>query len=189
MRDLVAQTSLQASQLVLPMFVREGITEPQPISSMPGVVQHSRDSLRKAAVEAAEAGLRGVMLFGVPETKDAIGSGATDPDGILNVAIADVVAGSAKVAQLVTDKGADAERDVHTRYLQHMIDLDVDNTRRLLALWEQQETETFLVSDVGETSFIFGENFGALLQRKLALTEQYRDRAPRIDSEILWRLP
>ncbi|WP_374220794.1 porphobilinogen synthase [Pimelobacter simplex] len=91
MRDLVAETTLRPEQLVLPAFVREGAGEPTPISSMPGVVQHSRDSLRKAAVEAAEAGLRGIMLFGVPLTKDATGTGATDPDGILNVAIADVV--------------------------------------------------------------------------------------------------
>ncbi|MBM7518186.1 porphobilinogen synthase [Nocardioides nitrophenolicus] len=91
-RDLVAEVTLRPEQLVLPVFVREGASEPIPISSMPGVVQHTRDSLRKAAVEAAEAGLRGIMLFGVPETKDAVGSGATDPDGILNVAIADVVA-------------------------------------------------------------------------------------------------
>jgi porphobilinogen synthase len=73
------------------MFVREGIGEPVPISSMPGVVQHTRDTLRKAVVEAASAGIKGVMLFGIPETKDALGTGATDPDGILNVAIADVV--------------------------------------------------------------------------------------------------
>ncbi|WP_408897920.1 porphobilinogen synthase [Nocardioides sp. R1-1] len=92
MRELVAETTLRPSQLVLPAFVREGATETTPISSMPGVVQHTRDSLRKAAVEAAEAGLRGIMLFGVPTTKDAVGSGATDPDGILNVAIADVAA-------------------------------------------------------------------------------------------------
>ncbi|TWG90576.1 porphobilinogen synthase [Nocardioides sp. J9] len=91
MRDLVAETTLRPAQLVLPMFVREGASEPAPISSMPGVVQHSRDSLRRAATEAAEAGLRGVMLFGVPQAKDADGTGATDPDGILNVAIADVV--------------------------------------------------------------------------------------------------
>lgn len=92
MRDLVAQTTLRPEHLILPVFVREGATEPTPIGSMPGVVQHTRDSLRKAAVEAVEAGLRGIMLFGVPETKDALGSGATDPAGILNVAIADVVA-------------------------------------------------------------------------------------------------
>ena len=92
MRDLAAQTVLRPEQLILPVFVREGATEPSPISSMPGVVQHTRDTLRKAAVEAAEVGLKGIMLFGIPETKDADGSGATDPAGILNVAIADVAA-------------------------------------------------------------------------------------------------
>ncbi|WP_183095651.1 porphobilinogen synthase [Nocardioides stalactiti] len=92
MRELVAATTLRPAQLVLPLFVREGLTEPKPISSMPGVVQHTRDTLRKAVVEAAEAGIRGVMLFGIPEAKDAAGSGALDPDGILNLAIADVAA-------------------------------------------------------------------------------------------------
>ncbi len=92
LRRLVAETSLEARQLVLPVFVREGATEPTPIGSMPGVVQHTRDSVRKAAAEAAELGLGGIMLFGVPTRKDAVGSGALDPDGILNVAIRDVVA-------------------------------------------------------------------------------------------------
>ena len=85
-RDLVRETSLLPGQLVLPLFVREGITEPVQIGSMPGVAQHSLDSLRAAAVEAAEAGVGGVMLFGVPEVRDALGSGADDPHGILNVA-------------------------------------------------------------------------------------------------------
>jgi porphobilinogen synthase len=92
LRRLVAETSLEARQLILPAFVREGAGEPTPIGSMPGVVQHTRDSLRKAAAEAAELGLGGIMLFGVPEHKDARGSGAVDPAGILNVAIADCVA-------------------------------------------------------------------------------------------------
>ncbi|MGH3445057.1 MAG: porphobilinogen synthase [Nocardioidaceae bacterium] len=92
LRSMVAETSLSPGRLVLPMFVREGASEPVPISSMPGVVQHTRDSLRKAVQEAAEAGLGGVMLFGVPAHKDAGGSGAVDPEGILNVAIADAVA-------------------------------------------------------------------------------------------------
>ena len=74
------------------MFVREGLAEPTPIGSMPGVMQHSRDSLRKAAVEAVSAGVGGLMLFGVPSSRDAKGSGATDDEGILNVAIRDVVA-------------------------------------------------------------------------------------------------
>jgi porphobilinogen synthase len=92
LRRLVAETAVGPSQLVLPVFVREGIEAPQPISSMPGVVQHTRDSLRKAVAEAADLGLGGVMLFGVPATKDERGSGALDPAGILNLAIADVVA-------------------------------------------------------------------------------------------------
>jgi porphobilinogen synthase len=88
---MVAETRVHPAELILPMFVREGLTEPRPISSMPGVVQHTRESLRKAAAEAVQAGVGGIMLFGVPEHKDDLGSGGTDPDGILNVAIRDVV--------------------------------------------------------------------------------------------------
>ncbi len=91
LRRMVAETDVRASQLVLPLFVREGASEPTPIASMPGVVQHTRDTLRKAASEAAEAGLGGVMLFGIPATKNASGSAGIDPAGILNVAISDVV--------------------------------------------------------------------------------------------------
>ena len=90
MRAMVAETSVAPRQLVLPLFVAESLTEPRPITSMPGVVQHSLDSLRKAAVEAAQAGLAGVMLFGIPTHKDARGSGAVDPDGILTRAISAV---------------------------------------------------------------------------------------------------
>ncbi len=101
MRRLVAETRLHPADLILPLFVREGTTEVIPISSMPGVVQHSLDSLKGAVAEAAELGLGGVMLFGVPEHKDAVGSGATDPDGILNVAtrVAVAEAGDALVVQ------------------------------------------------------------------------------------------
>jgi len=90
MRAMVAETAVAPRQLVLPAFVAEGLAEPRPISSMPGVVQHTMDTLRKASVEAAQAGLAGVMLFGVPEHKDAQGSGAVDPDGILTRAVAAV---------------------------------------------------------------------------------------------------
>jgi len=89
---MVAETSLAPRHLVLPMFVAEGLSEPRAIASMPGVVQHSRSSLRRAAAEAVEAGVGGVMLFGIPTSRDAQGSGGLDPEGILNVAIADVVA-------------------------------------------------------------------------------------------------
>ena len=84
---MVAQTRLHPADLVLPVFVREGATEAQPIASMPGVVQHSLDSLVAVAHQGVEAGLGGLMLFGVPVTRDAVGSGADDPEGILNVAL------------------------------------------------------------------------------------------------------
>jgi porphobilinogen synthase len=90
-RKLVSETTLEPRQLILPMFVREDATEPIAISSMPGVYQHTRDTARKAVAEAAQLGLGGVMLFGVPAEKDEVGSGALDPDGILNVAIRDAV--------------------------------------------------------------------------------------------------
>ncbi|MEO6996689.1 MAG: porphobilinogen synthase [Terracoccus sp.] len=87
MRALVAETRLHPRELVLPVFVAEGLDEPRPITSMPGVVQHSLDSLADLAGRAVSAGLGGLMLFGVPEHKDATGSGALDPDGILNRAL------------------------------------------------------------------------------------------------------
>jgi porphobilinogen synthase len=87
MRRLVRETTLRPHQLVLPVFVKQGATEPLPIAAMPGVVQHSAESLRKAAADAVAAGVGGIMLFGVPTTRDATGSGATDPDGVLNAAL------------------------------------------------------------------------------------------------------
>ena len=87
LRALVAQTRLHPAELVLPVFVREGATQAQPITSMPGVVQHCLDSLVAVAHEAVAAGLGGLMIFGVPITRDATGSGADDPEGILNVAL------------------------------------------------------------------------------------------------------
>jgi porphobilinogen synthase len=92
MRRLVAETRLHPADLILPMFVKEGLTQPRPIPSLPGVFQHSRESLRKAAAQAVQAGIGGLMLFGVSAGRDEVGSGATDPDGILNVAIRDVKA-------------------------------------------------------------------------------------------------
>jgi porphobilinogen synthase len=90
LRAMVAETALRPAELVLPVFIKEGIAEPQPISSMPGVVQHTRDSLRKAAAEAAEAGVGGIIVFGVPAAKDGRGSAADDPAGISQVAISDI---------------------------------------------------------------------------------------------------
>jgi porphobilinogen synthase len=90
MRRLVAETRLSVDDLIVPLFVREGIAEPQQIASLPGVVQHTRDSLRKEVHELAQMGVPAVILFGVPTAKDAEGSGAWDPDGIVQVALRDL---------------------------------------------------------------------------------------------------
>ncbi|MCU4183158.1 porphobilinogen synthase [Acidiferrimicrobium sp. IK] len=88
LRDLVAETALTPADLMAPLFVREGIDVPQPIVSLPGVSQHTVDSLVKEARSLGDLGVRGVILFGVPATKDPIGSQAWDPDGIVQVALA-----------------------------------------------------------------------------------------------------
>ncbi|MDT0304476.1 porphobilinogen synthase [Streptomonospora wellingtoniae] len=90
LRRLVAETRVRPEELILPMFVKEGISEPNPVSSMPGVVQHTRDSVRKAAREAAEAGVGGIILFGIPEFKDERGSAADDPGGVVQRSLRDL---------------------------------------------------------------------------------------------------
>lgn len=90
LRELVAETRLQVTDLVAPLFVREGIDTPVPIPSLPGVVQHSRASVRAEVRALADLGVRSVILFGVPATKDSVGSGAFDPNGIVQVALRDL---------------------------------------------------------------------------------------------------
>jgi porphobilinogen synthase len=111
LRRLVAQTRLHPADLVLPMFVKESLTEPAPLTSMPGVLQHTRDSLKAAAAQAVSAGVGGLMIFGIPEVRDGIGSRATDPGGILNVALADlraeVGASTVLMADLCLDEFTD----------------------------------------------------------------------------------
>ena len=135
LRRMVAETSVEARQLVLPVFVREGLTEPQPIGSMPGVVQHSRDSLKAAAAEAAELGLGGIMLFGIPAAKDELGSGACDPHGILNVGIADVVGEVGDALTVMSDLCLD-EFTSHGHCGVLTPDGRVDNDRTLAAYAE-----------------------------------------------------
>jgi porphobilinogen synthase len=90
LRAMVAETALRPAELVLPVFIKEGIAQPQAIGSMPGVLQHTKDSLRKAAAEAVEAGVGGIIVFGIPAAKDDRGSAADDPAGISQVAIRDI---------------------------------------------------------------------------------------------------
>jgi porphobilinogen synthase len=97
--------------LVLPLFVKEGIDEPQPVASMPGVMQHTRDSLRKAAVEAVGSGVGGLILFGVPAVKDARGSAADDPAGIVQLALGDLVSEVGEDTVLMADLCMDEYTD------------------------------------------------------------------------------
>ncbi|GAA2146965.1 porphobilinogen synthase [Actinomadura napierensis] len=111
LRRMVAETRLAPADLVLPMFVKEGITEPQPVASMPGVVQHTRDSLRKAAHEAAEAGVGGLILFGIPAVKDGTGSAADDPAGIVQLALRDLASDLGDATVVMTDLCLDEYTD------------------------------------------------------------------------------
>ncbi len=90
LRRLVAETRISVDDLVAPLFVREGLDEPRPIASLPGVVQHSRASLRQEVAELNGLGIGAVILFGIPAVKDAEGSGASDPDGIVQLAVRDL---------------------------------------------------------------------------------------------------
>lgn len=111
LRRLVAETRLSVDDLVAPLFVREGIDEPHEIRSLPGVVQHTLDSLRREVGELVELGVPGVILFGVPATKDAEGSGAWDPDGIVQVALAALRADVGDDAVLIADLCVDEYTD------------------------------------------------------------------------------
>ena len=111
LRRLVAQAQLSPADLVLPLFVKEGIDAPLPVPSMPGVVQHTRDSLRKAVSEAVSAGVGGLILFGIPGVKDPTGSGADDPDGVVQVALRDTVAEVGDAAVVMADLCLDEYTD------------------------------------------------------------------------------
>ena len=130
LRRLVSDVRVRPSDLVLPVFVKEGLSDPAPISSMPGVVQHTRDSLKKAAHEAVSAGVGGLILFGIPAVKDARGSGADDPEGVVQVALADVVAEVGDDLVVMTDLCLDEYTD-HGHCGLLLPDGDVDNDATL----------------------------------------------------------
>ena len=130
----MAETRLTVDDLVAPLFVREGIDEPQPIASLTGIVQHSRDSLRKEVAELAGLGIPAVVLFGVPTHKDAEGSGAWDPDGIVQLALADLRAEVGDELVLIADLCVDEYTDHgHCGVLTSDGEVDNDATLRLYA--------------------------------------------------------
>ncbi|HEY0952519.1 porphobilinogen synthase [Nocardioides sp.] len=176
LRRMVAETTLEARQLVLPVFVREGIDEPRPIGSMPGVVQHTRSSLLRAVAEAAELGLGGVMLFGIPETKDAVGSGAIDPAGILNLAITDVVAEVGDALTVMSDLCLDEFTDHgHCGVVTPDGKVDNDRTLRLYAEMALAQADAG-VDMVGPSGMMDGQ---------VAVIRQALDAADHTDVSIL----
>ena len=155
---MVAETRVEARQLVLPLFVREGLDEPRPIASMPGVVQHTRSSLLKAAHEAAELGLGGVMLFGIPESQGRRrGPAAIDPAGILNLAITDVVAEVGEALTVMSDLCLDEFTD-HGHCGVLTPDGRVDNDRTLAAYAEMARAQAEAGVDmVGPSGMMDGQ--------------------------------
>jgi porphobilinogen synthase len=176
MRRLTAETRIHAAELILPLFVREGTPEPLPLQSMPGVLQHSIDSLKRVAADAAAAGIGGVMLFGVPETRDAVGSAASDPDGILNVATRAVASevGDALVVQTdlcldeFTDHGHCGVLDASGR---------VDNDATL----ERYQQMALAQADAG--SQLLG--LSGMMDGQVAAVREALDAAGREDTAIL----
>lgn len=129
LRRFTAEGGPQPRQLVQPLFVREGITEPRPILSMPGVQQHTLVSVRKAAAEAAAVGVGAVMVFGVPTTKDPLGTGAYDPDGIGQLALREVAAEVGDALVVIGDINLDEYTDHgHVGVLDASGDVDNDRT-------------------------------------------------------------
>ena len=152
MRNLVAQNRLAPADLILPVFVKEGTNEPIDISSMPGVQQHSMDSLKAAAHDAVEAGVGGIMLFGVPATLDARGTAGVDPDGILNVAIREVIAEVGDDLVVMADTCLDEFTDHgHCGVLDKHGNVDNDETNQIYARMAvaQAEAGVHVVSPSG----------------------------------------
>jgi porphobilinogen synthase len=161
LRRLVAETRLHPADLVLPMFVREGLDDPRPISSLPGVVQHTRDSLKAAAAQAVSAGVGGLMIFGVPEERDAVGSGATDPNGILNVALADLRAELGTDCVLMADLCLDEFTD-HGHCGVLAADGSVDNDATLLRYADMALAQAAAGADLLGTSGMMDGQVGAV---------------------------
>ena len=177
-RRLVEETRVAPAELVLPLFVKEGLTQPRAISSLPGVFQHSRDSLRKAAHEAVRAGVGGLMLFGVPDNanKDETGSGGIDPDGILNVAIRDVIEEVGDSTVVMSDLCLDEfTSHGHCGVLAPNGDVDNDRTLELYALMgvAQAEAGAHMVGPSG------------MMDGQIGVVRQALDRAGHQDTAVL----
>ena len=142
LRRLVAETRLSVDDLIVPLFVREDIAAPQEITSLPGVFQHTRESLRKEVHELAQMGVPAVILFGIPARKDAEGSGAWDPDGIVQVALRDLRSDMGDDLVLMADLCLDEYTDHgHCGLVDERGQVDNDATIDLYAQVAQAQAE------------------------------------------------
>ncbi|WDF32460.1 porphobilinogen synthase [Arthrobacter agilis] len=176
LRRMVAEYRVHPSELILPAFIREGLTEPSPILSMPGVVQHTTDSLRRAAAEAVQRGVGGIMLFGIPEHRDATGSAGIDPDGVLNRAIADVRAEVGDALVVMSDVCLDEFTDHgHCGVLAEDGSVDNDET---LALYAQMAVE-----QANAGAHVLGPS--GMMDGQVAVIRQALDEAGHRDTAVL----
>jgi porphobilinogen synthase len=176
LRRMVAEYRVHPSELILPAFIREGLTEPSPILSMPGVVQHSTDSLKRAAAEAVERGVGGIMLFGIPDHRDATGSAGIDPDGVLNRAIADVRAEVGDALVVMSDVCLDEFTDHgHCGVLAEDGSVDNDTT---LALYARMAVE-----QANAGSHVLGPS--GMMDGQVAVIRQALDEAGHQDTVVL----
>ena len=176
LRRLTAETTIAPAQLVQPLFVAEGIAEPEPILSMPGVVRHTLDSLTKAVDAAAAAGVGGVMLFGVPQQRDATGSAALDPAGILNRGIEAAVAASAGQLAVMSDLCLDEFTDHgHCGILDDSG--NVDNDRTLASYAEMAIVQARAGADILGLS--------GMMDGQVGVVRQTLDDADFIDTALL----
>jgi porphobilinogen synthase len=180
LRRLVGDVVVRPADLVLPMFVREGITEPVAISAMPGVVQHTQESLLKAAAAAVQAGVGGLMIFGIPQTKDATGTGADDPDGVLNVALKGLSEEFGDDTVIMSDLCLDEFTD-HGHCGVLGTDGSVDNDATLLRYRAMAEAQAEAGAHLLGTSGMMDGQVGAV---RTAL-----DRAGHVDTGILAYAP
>lgn len=176
LRRMVAECRVHPSELILPAFIREGLTEPSPILSMPGVVQHTTESLKRAAAEAVQRGVGGIMLFGIPEYRDATGSAGIDPDGVLNRAIADVRAEVGDALVVMSDVCLDEFTDHgHCGVLAGDGSVDNDAT---LALYAQMAVE-----QANAGAHVLGPS--GMMDGQVAVIRQALDEAGHQDTVVL----
>ncbi len=176
MRRLVRETSISASQFVLPAFLREGLAEPVEITGMPGVLQHSRDSLKRAAADAVAAGVSGIMLFGVPSNRDATATEACEASGVLSVAVADVRAEVGDDAVVIADLCLDEFTDHgHCGVLDARGNVDNDATL------EVYRSMAAVLADAG--AHMVGTS--GMMDGQVAAVREALDAAGRTDVSIL----